>query len=152
MRSAVTVALTQIEADALLAMPKRPTTADAYDFPAPGGNVSVPLVSHDGREEFLLDVWCGKIVLNKVRYQNRARGTIALARLELNGRPHTNPDGQVLDGNHLHRYREGYADKWAEPVPPSLFPNIGSLLSALDAFLRFCNIAPGPQFSGRLEL
>ena len=48
--------LTQAEADALLALPKRPASDEVYEFPAAGAKLSVPLVSHDGREEFALDV------------------------------------------------------------------------------------------------
>lgn len=112
----------------------------------------MPLVSHDGREEFLLDVRRGRIVLKQVCCQNRARKVVILARLELDGRPHTNPDGEILDGNHLHVYREGYGDKWAMPVPADEFPRLDSLMGALDDFMRFCHVDPGPQFAGRLEM
>jgi hypothetical protein len=44
----------------------------------------------------------------------------------------------------LHLYREGYGDKWAIPLPPDKFPNIGDLWVTLEDFMRFCNIVDWP--------
>ncbi|KJU85379.1 prophage protein [Candidatus Magnetobacterium bavaricum] len=40
---------------------------------------------------------------------------IILLRLCFGGHPHRNPDDTEISSPHLHRYREGYADKWAYP-------------------------------------
>ena len=53
--------LTQAEADALLGLPKKAVTDDVHEVPAAGGKLTVPLVSHDGREEFLLDLYRGRV-------------------------------------------------------------------------------------------
>ncbi len=48
--------LTQGEADALIAMAKHRIDTAEWDYPDPGGGISVPLVSVDRREQFVLDV------------------------------------------------------------------------------------------------
>jgi hypothetical protein len=75
--------LTQEEADALIAMPKDRTNDDAIFYPGPGNRVAIPLVSDDKRENFLLDIRRGRIDLLKATYQNRARQTVVLERLDL---------------------------------------------------------------------
>lgn len=144
--------MTQAEADALLAMPKRASSNDIYEFPAAGGRTSVPLVSHDGREAFLLDLSRGRIDLAKATYQNRARRVVPLARLDVNGRPHTNPDGEVVSGTHLHLFREGFGLTWASAAPADRFSVPNDLTAALDDFLRFCNVDPGPNITTRLTV
>lgn len=48
--------LTQSEADALFAMPKKPTSKDAITFPHAGGKLLAEFVSVDGREVFLFNI------------------------------------------------------------------------------------------------
>jgi len=84
--------LIQSEADALLAMEKIRITDEIVEYPTPGNKVTIDLVSIDGREYFLLDIEQGRIDISKVKFQNRARQTVILARLEI--RP-------VLVGEHL---------------------------------------------------
>jgi hypothetical protein len=137
--------LTQTEADTLLALAKYRVDDRAWDYPDLGGSISVPLVSGDRREDFMLDVSRGRIDLAKGRYQNRARQVVVLARLDFGGAPHRNPDGEEIASPHLHLYREGYGDKWAFPVPADRFPAIGDALRTLEDFMRFCNIVEPPD-------
>jgi len=65
--------LTQAEADALLAMEKHRADDLGWDYPDLGGQITIPLVSNDRREPFLLDVRRGRIDLAKGTYQNRGR-------------------------------------------------------------------------------
>ena len=136
--------LTQAEADALIAMEKLRVDDARCDYPGLGGSISVPLVSRDKRETFLLDVSRGRIDLLKGTYQNRARQVIVLVRLDFGGQPHRNPDDQEIPSPHLHVYREGYGDKWAVPVPSERFPDISDLWRLLQDFMRFCNITEPP--------
>ena len=136
--------LTQAEADVLLAMEKVRADAEVYEFPGASRAVTIPLVSRDRREEFLLDITRGRIDLRKVTYQNRARQIVVLARLDLAGPPHTNPDGVWLECPHLHLYREGYADKWAFAAPAQ-FANLDDVWLTLEDFMSFCNVADPPQ-------
>ena len=136
--------LTQTEADALIAMEKHRVNNERRDYPVLGGSVSIPLISADRRENFILDVSRGRINLAKGTYQNRPRQVVVFVRLDFGGQPHRNPDGEELESPHLHVYREGYGDKWAVPVPTSAFPDIADTWKTLEDFMRFCNIAHPP--------
>lgn len=136
--------LTQPEADALLAMEKQ-IDNNQYDYPTLGGAIRVPLQSPDKRESFVLDVSRGQINLKKGTYQNRARSVVILARLDFGGQPHRNPDDVEVASPHLHLYREGYADKFAFPVPETAFPNIGNAWETLQDFMRFVNVTLPPD-------
>ena len=105
------VNLTQAEADALLAMEKRRSDTNKWEYPASGERLAVPLVSTDGRERFFLDLYRARVNLAKGTYQNRGRQVVVLARLDFEGAPHRNPDGEEIGSTHLHLYREGYGDK-----------------------------------------
>lgn len=136
--------LTQAEADALLAMEKHRVDDTRHQFPALGGSIEVPLISANKRENFLLDITRGRINLKKATYQNRVRSVVILARLDIDGPPHENPDGQEILCPHLHTYREGYGDKWAVPAPATEFPRIGDLWGSLSDFMTFCQITETP--------
>ena len=86
--------LTQGEADRLMAMHKRSVRQTPKLFPAPGEHLVLELASFDHRETFLLDVTRAQIKLTKATFQNRARIAIVLLRLDLDGPPHRNPDGE----------------------------------------------------------
>ena len=137
--------LTQDEADKLLAMGKRSADAREWLFPAPGESVAIPLTSLDKRENFMLDVTRARIKLTKANYQNRARVAIVLMRLDLDGSPHTNPDGEEIACPHLHIYREGYGDKWAIAAPSGVYANTLDLFSTFQAFREHCNVTDPPR-------
>lgn len=138
------VNLSQAEADALLALPKHRVDSTEWRYPDLGGAVSVPLVSADRREQFVLDFRRGRIDLARGTFQNRARQVVVLARLDFGGAPHRNPDGVEVDSPHLHLYREGFADKWAIPIPLDRFTDIGDPWRTLQEFMQFCNVVEAP--------
>jgi hypothetical protein len=137
--------ISQAEADLLLSMEKIRTDDEPRNFPRPGENIPFELKSVDGRESFALDVVRGRISISKCTYQNRARGIIILARLDLDGGPHRNPDGQYVPCPHIHLYREGYGDKWAWPVAEVIGGFTDDLRGAYDQFCSFCNITKPPH-------
>lgn len=137
--------ISQTEADDLLAMEKITLNTELIDFPDLGGGVIVPLMSTDGSEEFFLDVRRNRINVQKGTYQNRARNVIILARLDIGGAPHRNPDGAEIACPHLHLYREGFGDKWAFDATPLIGAN-ASHWSAYEWFIRLCNIVRPPRF------
>jgi len=137
--------LTAAEAEALISMPKIKINDDRYDYPGTGGSLVIPLTSDDKREDFLLDIYRGRIDLLKGTYQNRARQVVVLVRVDFGGAPHRNPDGVEVPSPHMHLYREGYGDKWAVPLPPDKFPNVADLWQMLDDFMRFCNVVDRPE-------
>jgi hypothetical protein len=137
--------LTQAEADSLFAMEKISTEAREWDMPDLGGGVSVPLISPDKKEQFVLDISKGRIDLKRQKYQNRAREVVVLARLDL-GSPHRNPDGQEVGVPHMHLYREGYGDKWASVLPDGVFSNLDDSWQVLSDFMKYCNVTRAPNF------
>jgi hypothetical protein len=137
--------LTQSEADALIAMEKQRVDDTQWDFPDPGARLSIPLVSADKRENFVLDVTRAQVKLTKATFQNRARQAIILMRLDLDGPPHRNPDDREIPCPHLHIYREGFGDKWAIPAPATDYPDTTDLFSTFEAFMKNCNITLRPE-------
>ena len=78
--------LTQSEADALFAMPKKPKVNDSALFPDAGGKLLAEFVSLDGREVFLFNINRASIAVSKCTYQKRARQVEILRRLDLGGK------------------------------------------------------------------
>jgi hypothetical protein len=142
----MSVFLTQIEADGLLAMEKHRVNEERVSLPDQGGGVIVPLVSIDGTESFFLDVSRGRINLSKGKVQNRARGIVVLARVDFGGAPHRNPDDVEVPCPHLHVYREGFGDRWAIPAPPEAFSNPSDHWQTLFDFMKYCNVTQAPNF------
>ena len=138
--------VTQAEADALLAMEKHRMSEQASRWPDLGRKLTVDLLSVDKRERFQLDMTSSQIKLSKFTFQNRARTTVILARLDIDGAPHRNPDDVEISATHLHLFREGYGDKWAYPVPPEVFTDLSSHWACLQDFMRYCNITKPPDF------
>lgn len=136
--------LTQAVADALIALEKRRVDAQGWDYPDFGGRITIPLVSVDRREQFLLDLRRSGLDLAKGTYQNRGRLVVVLVRLDFGGSPHRNPDGNRIESPHVHLYREGYGDRWAFPVPGEQFQNLGDSWQTLEDFMAYCNIVERP--------
>jgi hypothetical protein len=137
--------LTQIEADFLLDLEKMKVNNNVWDFPTMGMKVEIPLTSLNKKENFLLDISRGTIDLKKIKFQNRARQVIILARVDISGSPHRNPDGSEISATHIHRYVEGFGDKWAYPIPEDKFHNINSQWDTLYDFMNYCNITQKPE-------
>src|SRR5205085_6760026 len=136
--------LTQSEADALIALPKVKVDETPWDYPVGGAALAIPLTSEDRRTNFFLDLSRGRINLSKGKYQNRVHQSVILVRLDFGGSPHRNPDGQEIACPHLHRYREGYGDKWASPIPATDFPSIADAWATLQDFMQYCAITQAP--------
>lgn len=136
--------LTQAEADTPLAIEKHRADTNTYYYPGPGTSLAIPLISADRRELFLLDINRKYTYIQRATYMNRVRSVIILARLDIQGPPHQNPDGVDIPAPHLHLYREGYHDKWAFAVPPERFSDLTDFWLTLEDFMRFCNITEVP--------
>ena len=134
---------TQEEADRLLQALKRFKHPVRLPLPSPGIRQEFALEleeSEAGDEEFLLDVNYVALHFSKWTHQLRVRRRFILARLDVGGAPHTNPDGRKLPATHLHLYREGANDAWAHPVPLNEFPHLTDPHETLLNFLIFCGI------------
>ena len=135
--------LTQTEADSLIKMEKHKVDNQKWLFPS-DGIISIPLISANKREDFLLDIRRAKIDLLKGTYQNRARQIVTLVRLDFGTKPHRNPDGNVVTSPHIHIYRAGFGHKWAEPINECYFSKMDDILQLLKDFMKFCNITKPP--------
>lgn len=139
--------LTQAEADNLIKLEKVCDSTVTYQLPFQGDSIEIPLTSTDGKEYFLLDVYRGRINIKKIKYQNRAHKSIILVRVDIGGSPHENPDGVIIPCPHIHIYREGFADKWAEQLNGKNhgFTDLKDLFTVLDSFLDFINVTERPK-------
>lgn len=140
--------LTQAEADHLMQMAKRFVRPPASIAIPPGTDDTYELTGPGDRERFLLDVWRGTLRLSKLKFQERVRAAIVLVRLDVDGAPHTNPDGQRFAGIHIHLFREGYDDRWAFPVDPTRFTLLTDPGAVFHDFCAFCNIESPPPVQG----
>jgi hypothetical protein len=140
--------LSQPEADQFIAMKKHFVRAPATISIPPGIDETYELSDPDDRERFLLDIWRGTLRLTKLKFQNRARTVVVLVRLDIDGAPHTNPDGRRLSGTHLHLFKEGFDDKWAYPVDPSAFSLLSDPGTTFQEFCAFCRIESPPPVQG----
>jgi hypothetical protein len=129
--------LLQAEAESLRTMPKRlaRTARAEFGMPFAGDAATFQVESLDGRIAFLIDVnRRGKIKLTRCSYQERYRITDVLARLDIDGPPHTNPTvttaplpalavhiGATIPCPHFHYYVEGFDDRWAVPAAEAGF-------------------------------
>ncbi len=80
--------LSKEEIDYLLNLEKNCKSSQKYNFPSLGGKIEIELSSADKNEDFLLDVWRSHIDLAKTKFQNRARKTVPIVRLDINSAPH----------------------------------------------------------------
>lgn len=135
----------QAVADSLLAMHKQRVDNRVWLYPYAGGKVVIPLRAQSGAEEFLLDLYRGMDDPAKETFQNRARSSVVLARLDKGGPPHRNPDKKKVETPHLHYYREGYGDRWAAPAPVDIFTDLGDTWQTLRDFMGFVNITNPPR-------
>ncbi len=154
------MSLTQAEADRLLHLPKAFIDQAPIEFALvePMDNERV-LRSIDRREEFLLTIERGNRNRLRLKYQTRTRNVIILARLELNGRRHRNPQGspykpgQWLSGTHIHLYREGFEDRIAyelQDAPDWVAGNTTDGIPVLEHFLRYCAVSQWPSIQTSL--
>ena len=140
--------LTQTEADQFMQMVKHFVRPPATITIPPGADDTYELAGPNNRETFLLDVWRGTLRLSKLKYQNRVQTAVILVRLDVDGAPHTNPDGVRLSGRHLHLFKEGFDDKWAYPVNQAIFSMLSDPGTTFHEFCAFCKIEAPPPVQG----
>lgn len=99
--------------------------------------------STTSKEIFLLDFYRGSFELSKYTINKRYRQTVIMLRYDNGGR-HTNPDGVLFEGPHVHLYREGYNDKFAFPVSQVNVSDTDTTEQVLKKILHFCNVKKAP--------
>jgi len=152
--------LLQSEADSLRTMRKRLTKAARAEFGLPnaGEGLTFALESLEGRTALLIDAnRRGKIKLTKCTYLERYRVVDLLARLDIDGPPHTNPmaakpplpilapyNGATIVCPHYHFFVEGYEDKWGVPASVVGLNQTNDLVLALREFMIPCGVEEVP--------
>lgn len=142
-------ALTDEEVKRLLTLAKRFDDASHYRFPF-AKKCTHELSAIHGPEKFILDIRRGTIDIRKYTYQKRKRGIAPLARLDIRGPRHRNPDGEYIECPHLHIYREGFEDKWAIPLPDD-FAECETSEDFFFRFLEWCKIEKPFDYSEQLD-
>ncbi len=138
------MSITQMEFEFLLAQEEEFNLLDPIKLgPAPQQWVR-QIKSIETKDIFLLDFYRGSFELTKYTYNNRYRQSIILLRYDSKGR-HTNPDGELLDGPHVHIYREGFNDKFAFPISEVGVDLVDTMEIVLAKILRFCNVNKIPS-------
>ena len=133
--------LSQQEIECLLQILKELMEKQPLAFPSASDSQEYQIVSEDKRDKFIINAnRKGHINITKCTFQERHQSGEILLRLDLNGRPHTNPDGEVLPCPHLHIIKENCGTSWAYPVPKVIFTDINDLLLSFINFLEYCKV------------
>lgn len=132
-----------------------------FKFPRQGTSLSLEAEGVSKHTEYLMDINRKLCTLTRITYQNRVQKTVTLLRLDIDTKPHKNPDGKIISGTHLHIYKEGYLDAWAyeldDPILNSINPNFNpsdlvcsDMERRFEAFSRLCNFVNYPIVSCEL--
>jgi len=145
------MSISQLEFEFLMGQNKKFKTDEEIEVgPAPL-KWTRELNSLESQDAFLVDYSRGKIQLLKFTLNKRFRQTICLLRLDTIGR-HTNPDGTLFDGPHIHIYRDGYDDKFAFPIETVGIKDPTNICNTIKEFLEFCNIRNIPPIQNSTYL
>lgn len=135
--------LTDDQIKYLLNVPKNiNTNLLCFEMPVGGDSKQINLISNENKSDlFIIDINSSRkrIKSLKITFNERYKKEIVLLRLDLNGPPHRNPNGDLLSGNHLHIASEGYGDRYAIEVP-NCFKNLSSPTGTLIDFLTYCKV------------
>ena len=122
---------------------------ETINLPAHNQKANLDVSSLDNRESFIVDIdRNGKIEL-KSKIQERYNNNQILIRVEINGPPHTNPDGTTISRNHIHIYKEGYELSWAyelKDFSDDLFIELKNFNNVFTDFCSYCNIELNNNF------
>ncbi|MFZ3591339.1 DUF6978 family protein [Bacillus sp. DJP31] len=139
--------LTQAEANMLISSLKQLLTdINIINFPEPGDKLL--LSCKDGNNNtYMIDVTRGSIKPTKSTFQTRHRKTTVLVRVDIDGPPLDNPDGEEVPCPHIHIYREGFEDRWAFPLDVKIKTNTKDLIQVLIDFFTYNNISNRHELS-----
>jgi len=125
-------------------MQKRFANPKSVVYPLNGDKKEFAVKSVITKDNFFFN--CERSGKIELKFKNQLRQKdFLLARLDINGPNHTNPDGVTLSRNHIHIYKEGYGyDRlpWAYEFLDVFGNNIDleNPMSLFDLFCNYCNI------------
>lgn len=134
---------------------------DYAKFPNMNEFIKIAGIGLSSNQNYIMDINRKRCTLTKITYQNRIFTNINLLRLDVDNKPHTNPDGKKISGTHLHVYRENYGDAWAynltDPYLLSIKPDFdfttlvkGDFICNFHAFAILCNFKNSLLFDASL--
>jgi hypothetical protein len=143
------MALSQEAFEALLDLEKEFSKRDTLDL---ASNWTRDIKSLTTKDIFQLDYRRGKIEIRKYSFNKRARTSVIMVRY-CSLKRHTNPDGTIFDGPHVHIYQEGFGDKIALKVEDvlNINPDAASKEDVLVALMDYCNVKDLPVIQMVLE-
>ncbi len=109
-----------------------------------GFNLVKKIKSESGINDYKLSVRYGKIDINKFSINTLHMQTKkVLMRLDITNGTHTNPDGTLIRGSHIHILQDG-TEKIAYPIDSDkyqkIFPNKKDRVKLFKAYLELINI------------
>lgn len=142
--------LTEAQARAFVAMPKRVILPSKPFVFAPKCAEYIDVQSTDGQHGFRLYVTLSDRRPGHAKFQFLAPNDATIHRLEDAGPDHKNPDRQVIPCPHLHYVKNGYrSDEWAEHVG-NRFGDPAHLPTCFFGFLSYLNVCHAFELQGRL--
>lgn len=138
------MSLSRQEFDQILKLSKEFETAETVHLGPPPLRWERSLIAPLTKDTFRLHFWRGSIEIRKYTYNKTFRTAIVLGRFDSRGR-HTNPDGTVFDGPHVHIYDEQYGDRIAYPISLLNLTDDAGMHDTFKAFLSYFNVAPTPD-------
>lgn len=109
----MTTLLTQTDADELLLLNKESVLREVFVWLTDARQEELFVESGGKERKFVLNLNRNPFEI-RLHFRTKS-GSFGLARID-NAFQHINPDGNVLQGPHLHWYREAFGLAWAEPI------------------------------------
>lgn len=114
-------------------------------LPHKGEKAQINIYDSSKREKFIVDINRSGKFEDKATIQTRyvTGGNVVIIRLDINGPEHENPDGNIIERNHIHIYKEGYDTRYAYNLSSfhlTYFKNITDFLCLFDDYCDYNNI------------
>ena len=124
---------------------------NAIQFPSKTKEAQLHLISWNSRNRYILYINRKSNITTRYTLQNKIHDSFILLRLDLDTKPHRNPNGEKISGNHLHLFDRGdTSGSWAfeltDPDLNILFPQFPfaeitkSETTQIEQFRLFCNL------------
>ena len=108
----------------------------------------IPLISLNRDHFFYFDLYRKNGIRMKMNYQNRYQNKLILVRIDIGKTlSHTNPDGTVIIGSHIHYHDEIHFDRIAYPLPTGILSDVSDLRVSIVDFMRLINVNPIPMIN-----
>lgn len=142
--------LSQFEADRLIELLKRCVDFAMY-IPVQGESADYQVIDVDTSNEIFI-----ALINRKNKFSDKCsfvlrykKANKILLRLDVGcTSKHTNPDGTIIEGSHIHRYTEGFDEKFAMPID---FTST-TLENDLRHFLDIANIEEPQRIAAEIKL